>query len=71
MSGRFVRREQDHALLLVEAVHLDEQLVERLLALVVTTAEARAAVATDGVDLVDEHDRGRRGLRLLEQVAHA
>ena len=34
-------REQDHALLLVEAVHLDEQLVERLLALVVAAADAR------------------------------
>ena len=64
-------REQDHTLLLVEAVHLDEQLVERLLALVVPTAEAGAAVTADGVDLVDEDDRGRRGLRLLEEVAHA
>ena len=69
--GTVRRREQDHALLLVEAVHLDEQLVERLLALVVATAEAGAAVATDGVDLVDEDDRRRRRLRLLEQVAHA
>ena len=68
--GTVGRREQDHALLLVEAVHLDEQLVERLLALVVTAADARAAVAADGVDLVDEHDRRRRVLRLLEQVAH-
>ena len=39
--GAVGRREQDHALRLVEAVHLDEQLVERLLALVVPTAEAR------------------------------
>ena len=58
-------------MLLVEAVHLDEQLVERLLALVVATAEPGAAVTADRVDLVDEHDRGRGGLRLLEQVAHA
>ena len=64
-------REQDHALLLVEAVHLHEELVERLLALVVPTTEPGAAVTTDGVDLVDEHDRGRRRLRLLEEVAHA
>src|SRR5205085_5234767 len=27
--------------------------------------------AADGVELVDEHDRGRRLLRLLEQIAHA
>ena len=64
-------RQEDDALLLVEAVHLDEELVERLLTFVVTAAEPRAAVTTDRVDLVDEHD-GRRGvLRLFEQVAHA
>ena len=55
----------------LEAVHLDEQLVERLLALVVTAAEAGAAVAADGVDLVDEDDAGRVLLALLEQVADA
>ena len=63
--GAVRRREQDHALLLVEAVHLDEQLVQRLLALVVTAAEPGAALTADGVDLVDEHDRGRRRLGLL------
>ena len=36
-----------------------------------TAAEAGAAVAADGVDLVDEDDRRRRRLGLLEQVAHA
>ena len=61
--------DQDDAALGVEAVHLDEQLVERLLALVVTAAHAGAAVAADGVDLVDEDDRRRVGLGLLEQVA--
>ena len=55
----------------VEAVHLDEELVERLLALVVAAAHAGAAVATDGVDLVDEDDRRRVVLGLLEQVADA
>ena len=68
--GPVRRREQDHAGLRVEAVHLDEQLVERLLALVVTTTDAGAAVAADRVDLVDEHDRRRGFLRLREQVAH-
>ncbi len=63
-------RQQDHALLLVEAVHLHEQLVECLLALVVPTTEAGTAVTTHGVDLVDEHDRGCRGLGLLEEVTH-
>ena len=63
--------DQDHALVGLEAVHLDQQLVERLLALVVAAAEAGAAVAADGVDLVDEDDAGGVLLPLLEQVAHA
>ena len=65
------RRDQDHVVLLLEPVHLDEQLVERLLALVVPTAHARAAMTADGVDLVDEDDARARLLRLLEEVAHA
>ena len=69
--GAVGRRDQDDVGLDVEAVHLDEQLVEGLLALVVATAEAGAAVTADGVDLVDEDDGGRVLLGLLEQVAHA
>ena len=61
----------DDALVRLEAVHLDEELVQRLLALVVTAAEAGAAVAADRVDLVDEDDAGRVLLALLEEVAHA
>src|SRR5262249_23619555 len=55
----------------LETVHLDQQLVQRLLALVVAAAEARAAVPADGVDLVHEDNARRRLLRLLEQVANA
>ncbi len=55
----------------VEAVHLDEDLVEGLLALVVATAEAGAALAADRVDLVDEDDARRVALGLVEQVADA
>ena len=64
-------RDQDHALVGLEAVHLDQELVQRLLALVVAAAEAGAAMAADRVDLVDEHDAGRVLLRLLEHVADA
>ena len=63
--------DQDDVVLHLEAVHLDEQLVQRLLALVVAAAEAGAAMAADGVDLVHEDDAGARLLRLLEQVADA
>jgi hypothetical protein len=64
-------RDQDDAALGVEAVHLNEQLVQRLLALVVATAEAGAAVAADRVDLVDEHDGRRVRLGLLEEITYA
>src|SRR4051794_26475513 len=63
--------DEDDVVLHLEAVHLDEQLVERLLALVVAAAEAGAAVAADGVDLVHEDDAGAVLLGLLEQVTHA
>ena len=63
-------RDQDDPAAHVEAVHLDEQLVEGLLALVVAAAHAGAAVPADGVDLVDEDDRRGVLLGLLEQVAH-
>src|SRR5881396_3020611 len=64
-------REEDDPVVRFESVHLDQQLVERLLALVVPAAQSRAAVPSDGVDLVDEDDAGRVRLALLEQVAHA
>ena len=69
--GTVRRRDDDDALVGFEAVHLDEQLVERLLALVVAAAETGAAMTADGVDFVDEDDARRVLLRLLEHVAHA
>ena len=63
-------RHDDDALVGLEAVHLHQQLVEGLLALVVAAAQAGAAMAADGVDLVDEDDAGLVLLGLLEQVAH-
>ena len=69
--GAVGRRHDDDPLVGLEAVHLDEQLVQRLLALVVAAAEPCAAVPADGVDLVDEDDARRVLLALLEEVAHA
>jgi hypothetical protein len=66
--------EHDHVRLGIEAVHLGQDLVERLLALVMAAAEAADAARarpSDRVELVDEDDRGRRLLGLLEEVAHA
>ena len=55
----------------VEAVHLNQQLVQGLLTLVITAAHADAAAAANSVNLVDEDDGGGVALRFLEQVAHA
>lgn len=66
--GPVRRGDENHTALDVEAVHLDKQLVQRLLALVVTAAEAGAAMAADRVDLVDEDDRRGVRLGLLEEV---
>ena len=69
--GPVGRGDDDDTLARLEAVHLDEELVERLLALVVTATQPGATMTPDGVDLVDEDDAGRVLLALLEQVAHA
>ena len=53
----------------VEAVQLDEQLVERLVLLAVEAVSG--AGGADGVELVDEHDRGRVLARLDEELADA
>ena len=66
--------EHDHVRAGLEAVHLGEDLVQRLLALVVTPADPAHVArprAADRVQLVDEDDRRRRLLGLLEQIAHA
>ena len=55
----------------VEAVHLGEQLVERLLTLVVAAdGPADAACTAQRVEFIDEDDGRRLPARLLEQVAH-
>ncbi len=45
--------------------------IERLLAFVVTAADAVAAMTADRVNFVDENDAGRGFLALLEHVADA
>jgi hypothetical protein len=69
--GTIRGRDDDHALTGVEAVHLDEELVQRLFAFVVAAAHARAAMATHRVDFVDEDDARGLLLRRLEKIADA
>ena len=65
------RAHDDHALARVEAVHLGEQLVERLLALFVAAERALHAHLAERVELVDEDDARRLGFGLLKEVADA
>ncbi len=55
----------------IEAVHLGQQLVQRLLALFVAAHRALHAHFPERVELVDEDDAGGLGLGLAEQIAHA
>jgi hypothetical protein len=62
--------EDDNALGRVEAVHLDEKLIQGAFALVMTTGASRhAARFAERIELVDEDDARRQFLRLREQVA--
>ena len=54
-----------------ETVHLDQQLIQCLFALVVAAPQTGAPVAADGIQLVDEDDAGRVLLALVEHVADA
>ena len=69
--GPVGRAHDDDALARVEAVHLGEQLIERLLALFVAAERALHAHLAERVELVDEDDARRLGFGLLEQIADA
>ncbi|MNQ60834.1 hypothetical protein D3C85_751330 [compost metagenome] len=68
--GTVGRGNHDDAVIHLKAVHLNQQLVERLLALVVTTTHASTTMATDRIDFVDEDDAWSVFLGLLEHVAN-
>ena len=69
--GPVGRAHDDDALARVEAVHLGEQLIERLLALLVAAERALHAHLAERVELVDEDDARRLGFGLLKQIADA
>ena len=54
--------------MVIEAIHLGQQLIERLLALVVAAKAAAIALLTDGIDLIDKDDTRSFLICLLEEV---
>mmetsp|Transcript_3731 Transcript_3731/g.6369 ORF Transcript_3731/g.6369 Transcript_3731/m.6369 type:complete len:396 (+) Transcript_3731:1324-2511(+) len=65
-------RQNHHSGRCRKPIHLDQQLVQGVLALIVGTRKLVLPARTaNGVDLVDEDDARRVLLRLLEEVAHA
>ena len=59
--------DDDGAGVALETVHLGEELVERLLALIVAAADAGTAGAAHGVNLIDEDDAGAFSLAFLKR----
>ena len=62
---------KDDALAVAETIHLHQQLVQCLLALVMATAHTGATLTTHGVNLINENNAGAVFLRLLKQVTHS
>src|SRR5262249_38653970 len=64
-------RQNADALARIETVHLDEQLIERLLTFVVPSHKrCGTARLAQSVEFIDEHDTGSHGLCLGEEVPH-
>ena len=64
-------RDDDDTVMRAKAVHLDEQLVQSLLAFVVSAAKTRASVASYGIDLIDKDDGSGGFARGFKQIAYA
>ncbi len=69
--GAVGRAHDDDALARIEAVHLRQQLIQGLLALLVAAKRTLDAHLAERVELVDEDDARRLCFSLLEQVADA
>src|SRR5438128_1739917 len=67
--GSVSSRDNDDAFLSIEPIHLHEQGIEGLFALVVAAPDSVATVTTDRVNFVDKNDAGRRLFPLLKHVA--
>src|SRR5581483_5806554 len=55
----------------IKTIHLDEQLVQSLLSLIIAAHPGIITLATNGIDLVNKHNAGSMLFGLFEEVAHA
>ena len=69
--GTVCSRNKDNGIVFFKTIHLNKQLVEGLLALIMTAANTRATLTSYGVDFVDKHDGRSSMFCLLKEVAHA
>ena len=68
---RSVRRcQNDNSVISLKSIHLGEQLVQRLLSLVVSTEISAITLLSNCIDLVDEDDTRSLLFRLLKEVTH-
>src|SRR5690606_23448293 len=63
--------DNNDAIIAFKTVHFYQQLVERLLALIMATAMAAATMTTYGIDLIDKNNARRLFLRLFKHIADA
>ena len=62
--------DHDYTGMVVETVHLDQDLIERLLPLIIGATQSRTTLTTDGVNFVDEDNARCTLASLVEQVSH-
>src|SRR5581483_191456 len=65
------RRDHNHISVRVKAVHLDKDLVQCLLALIVGASQSCPTLAANCINLINEDDTGAIAFSLLEEVTHA
>ena len=68
--GTVCRRDEDQVRGVVKAVHLNQQLVEGLIAFIRTATITRTAVTTDRIDFIDEDNRGSNLLGAGYKITH-
>src|SRR5260370_9264108 len=61
----------NHIGVCVKAIHLYKNLIQRLLALIMRSAQSRATLATDRIDFCNEADTTAIQFRLVKESSHA